>query len=127
VLDTCVFIFLGQNPSRLSKKQIQIIENWENVLHISTASAYEIATKVRIGKLKLSKNTKDFWRGIIDEYEIQVHSIDEDQALSVESLPFDNDHRDPFDRLIAGFSRKWGMPILTTEEEFSFYGCNTIT
>jgi PIN domain nuclease of toxin-antitoxin system len=127
LLDTCAFIFLGNNPNRLSPAQKEVLENWENVLHISVASAYEIATKVRIGKLKLAKNTKDFWNDIISEYEIQVHPIGVSQALAVEHLPLDKDHRDPFDRLIAGFAREEGFTVITNEEEFKFYGCRVLT
>ena len=127
LLDTCAFIFLGNNPNRLSPAQKVVLENWENVLHISAASAYEIATKVRIGKLKLAKNTKDFWDDIISEYEIQVHPIGVAQALAVEHLPLDSDHRDPFDRLIAGFAREEGFTVITTEDDFKFYGCRVLT
>ena len=127
LLDTCAFLFLGNDPSRLSKNQKAVLENWENVLHISSASAYEIATKVRIGKLKLAKNTNDFWEGLVSEYEIQVHPIEVKQALSVEHLPFDAEHRDPFDRLIAGFARQEGFTVITTEDEFRFYGCRVLT
>jgi len=127
LLDTCVFIFLGENPERLSKEQIKVLENWENLLHISVASAYEIATKVRIGKLRLSKNTKDFWEDLVSEYEVQVHGIGLEQALAVEHLPLDQNHRDPFDRMIAAFARQEGYTVITTETDFSFYGCKTLT
>lgn len=126
LIDTCVFINMGNNPELLSKKQKDVLENWENILHISTASAFEIATKVKIGKLKLNRNTEDFWSFLIDKYEIQVHSIETKQALSVEHLPFDNDHRDPFDRLIAGLARQEGLTVLSTDEAFEFYGCSVI-
>lgn len=127
LLDTCAFLFLGNDPSRLSKEQKKVLENWENILHISAASAYEIATKVRIGKLKLAKNTIDFWNDLVSEYEIQVHPIGVGQALAVEHLPLDSDHRDPFDRLIAGFARQEGLTVITTEEDFQFYGCRVLT
>ena len=127
LLDTCAFIFLGENPERLSKEQIKVLENWENLLHISVATAYEIATKVRIGKLRLSKNTKDFWEDLVSEYEIQVHGIGLEQALAVEYLPLNQDHRDPFDRMIAAFARQEGYTVITTETDFSFYGCKTLT
>jgi len=120
LLDTCAFLFLGNDLSRLSKAQKDVLENWENVLHISSASAYEIATK-------LAKNTKDFWRDIVSEYEIQVHAIGVEQALAVEHLPLDSEHRGPFDRLIAGFARQEGLAVITTEEDFQFYGCRVLT
>ena len=127
LLDTCAFIFLGNAPDRLSKAQREVLQNWENVLHISSASAYEIATKVRIGKLKLAKNTKDFWEDLVSEYEIQVHPISVEQALAVEHLPLDFEHRDPFDRLIAGYARQEGLTVITTEEDFQYYGCRVLT
>jgi len=126
LIDTCVLLYLGHNPDLLSKRQKEIMENWENILHISTASAFELATKTKIGKLKLNRNTEEFWTLLINKYEIQVHSIDTKQALSAEHLPFDNDHRDPFDRLIAGLARQKGFSVLTTDDAFEFYGCSVI-
>ena len=51
LLDTHALLWWWKNDPRLSKKALNAIKNENNVVLISAASAWEIATKHRIGKL----------------------------------------------------------------------------
>jgi PIN domain nuclease of toxin-antitoxin system len=51
LLDTCTLIWATLSPSSLSHKAQEMIANEANVILVSAASAWEIATKVRLGRL----------------------------------------------------------------------------
>lgn len=51
LLDTCTLIWATLAPSALSSEARQIVADESNVILVSAASAWEIATKVRLGKL----------------------------------------------------------------------------
>jgi PIN domain nuclease of toxin-antitoxin system len=65
LLDTCTLIWATLSPSTLSSKARQIIADQGNEVIVSTASAWEIPTKVRIGRLQgVEKLELDFVRVI---------------------------------------------------------------
>ena len=51
LLDTCTVIWATMAPSTLSQTAREIISEPQNEVMVSAASAWEIATKVRLGKL----------------------------------------------------------------------------
>jgi PIN domain nuclease of toxin-antitoxin system len=51
LLDTYAFLWWLDGDERLAAKARRIIQNEKNVILVSAASAWEVATKVRIGKL----------------------------------------------------------------------------
>lgn len=47
--------------------------------------------------------------------------IETDHINSYESVPFNEDHRDPFDRLIIATALSEGIPIISADEKFQLY------
>ncbi len=52
LLDTHTLLWATLSPSRLSPKVAGIIGDESNLILVSAASAWEIATKVRLGRLR---------------------------------------------------------------------------
>lgn len=52
LLDTHALIWWSAEPNALSRKVKRLIEDDETTVYVSAASAWEIATKVRLGKLR---------------------------------------------------------------------------
>jgi PIN domain nuclease of toxin-antitoxin system len=50
LLDTCAILWWWAEPDRLSKRSIALISDPSNRIEVSAASAWEVATKYRIGK-----------------------------------------------------------------------------
>lgn len=88
---------------------------------MSAASAWEIATKVRLGKLQGAE-------AILAAYESHLATLraDELPIRSVHALragSFEVQHRDPFDRMLAVME---GIPLLTDDPAFTaFAGLQT--
>jgi len=89
---------------------------------LSTASAWEIITKVNIGKLILPEPSLNpiysIWLPINESLPIQMNHV-----LQV-STP--NHHRDPFDRILIARGQVEKMPILTADNLIAQYLVNLI-
>ncbi len=59
LLDTCTLIWATLAPSALSSEARQIVADESNVILVSAASAWEIATKVRLGKLPRRREARE--------------------------------------------------------------------
>jgi PIN domain nuclease of toxin-antitoxin system len=118
LLDTHVLIWWSIDDSRLSKRARSLILEANEVL-ISAASAWEIATKVRLGKLEWTPsagNVGDYVRA----QGFRPLPIQLEHAERAGALP--GAHRDPFDRMLIAQALIEGVPIATTDEAFERYG-----
>jgi PIN domain nuclease of toxin-antitoxin system len=124
LLDTHVFLWWTAEDTRLPKRVSALMTNIEHQLFFSSASAWEIAVKVNLGKLRLSSELDLFvieqlTNNAISPLPIQIH-----HALRVATLPLL--HRDPFDRMLVAQSLVENMPILTGDSQISRYPVATI-
>lgn len=115
LLDTHVFLWLVSGSRRLNRQAKAIIENSERVL-ISSATIWEIAIKVQLGKL-----TAD-----VDEVinQIQANGFEElpicaRHARQVARLP--RHHGDPFDRLLIAQAISETIRLLTSDLQLKPY------
>ncbi|MEW6186209.1 MAG: type II toxin-antitoxin system VapC family toxin [Thermodesulfobacteriota bacterium] len=116
LLDTHVLLWWFFNDNRLSKKARQIISNRDNAVLISSASAWEISTKGRLGKLPGSESLVKDLPELIRKARIEVLPITLRHALLAGSLV--NDHRDPFDRMLAAQTLLEELSLLTSDKAF---------
>ena len=115
LLDTHVFLWLVSGSRRLNRQAKAIIEGSERVL-ISSATIWEIAIKVQLGKL-----TAD-----VDEVinQIQANGFGElpiyaRHARQVARLP--RHHVDPFDRLLIAQAISETIKLLTSDFQLKPY------
>lgn len=83
---------------------------------LSSASAWEIATKYRIGKLPEAKQRVEEYSQILHQAKFMELAITAAHALRAGSLPIP--HRDPFDRMIIAQAELESLPIITHDEAF---------
>ncbi|WP_293699591.1 type II toxin-antitoxin system VapC family toxin, partial [uncultured Agrococcus sp.] len=82
-------------------------------LHISAASAYELAQKSRIGKLPQASAILARWdelAGAMGAHELSLTAAD---MATAGSLSWD--HRDPFDRMLVAQARLRGLTLVTSD------------
>ena len=103
---------IGQ-PGKLSERAKQIIQADSNQLLLSAASLWEIALKVRAGKLRLPERP-DFFISHMANLGVEVLPIDGSQVLGVLGLP--DHHRDPFDRLLIAQCQAEQLVFLSGDE-----------
>lgn len=123
LLDTSVFLKLAANPEALPAALTKAVDEAES-LSLSAASAWEIAIKASIKKLKLPAPSSEYVRSRMAHLRITSLPITSDHATAVESLPWH--HRDPFDRLLIAQALLDGLTILTTDSVFAKYGVRLV-
>ncbi|ADW71439.1 type II toxin-antitoxin system VapC family toxin [Granulicella tundricola] len=124
LLDTHALLWAILSPETLSSKASSTIADERNTILVSTASAWEIATKVRVGKLP---GAEAFERDFLDIIEIAGYnllSIDVESALRAGRLT--SEHRDPFDCMLAAQALAKDIPIISLDAKLESFGVRRI-
>jgi PIN domain nuclease of toxin-antitoxin system len=116
LIDTHVLLWWIFNDPKLDQNIREIIQNPSNKIIVSSASAWEIATKYRIGKLPEAKELLENYDQIVQKARFDQLSITTAHALRAGSLPIQ--HRDPFDRMIMAQSELEKIPVITYDPAF---------
>lgn len=123
LLDTVGLVCAGLDPERLAPEVATALADRNNEVFASTASAWEIATKVRIGKLAMAKPFVDDWAGRCEHLGFVDLAISATHATRGGS--YGVDHRDPFDRLICAQGELDGLTIVTNDPAFVLFPVTT--
>lgn len=122
LLDTHALIWWSVGARELSRKVTRLIESDAVGVFVSAASAWEIATKVRLGKLR--------WKG---PESVESYCLDQGfERLAVtfahaeRAGSWPQGHGDPFDRMLAAQSDRERMPIVTNDPKIELFGVETI-
>lgn len=121
LLDTNVFINLNISQNQISSRQKSILDDPANEFYMSVASIYEMAIKVRLGKLVFAYPLAYIVGTVRKRLKIKLLPVTEAYSLGilqVERLP---DHGDPFDLLILSQAKSLKMPVLTSDSKFPSY------
>jgi PIN domain nuclease of toxin-antitoxin system len=124
LLDTHVFLWWNDGNPKLSKKVRQIMADPENTLVLSVASAWEIAIKAQLGKLRIPGNAATWVPNRAAHDHMVILPINLAHAVALESLPLH--HRDPFDRILIVQSQIEKLPILTHDQAILAYHVEAI-
>ena len=124
LLDTHTFLWWLDGDERLVKAARALIADESNTILVSAASAWEISTKVRIGKLPGAKEVAaDILRCIVTQgFETLSITVEHAQRAGL----LGGSHRDPFDRMLIAQSQAENIPIVSNEDVFDSYGINRI-
>ena len=112
------------SPERLSPSALEQIETVDNELYLSAVSAWEIALKFRLGKLRLPERPRDYVARHLSETRTTGLPVSVEHGAYVAELPLH--HRDPFDRLLIAQAMVENMPILTVDSQFQKYDVRVI-
>lgn len=118
LVDTAAFLFWHSDSRRLSKRaRAAMLGALERPIFVSTVSGFEIATKVRLGKLAVPDELLNELAYVVESDGFRVLALDAVSAVRAGLLP--GDHRDPFDRLIAAQAIVHRCAVITPNRLFS--------
>ncbi len=123
LLDTHALLWWLFDEPKLSRNAREIIADPSNVILISSASAWEISTKHRLGKLPSAKVlVQDIpsWVERAGFTELPVRIAHAQHAGSWPQI-----HRDPFDRMLAAQSALEDLPLVGCDPAFESFGIRT--
>lgn len=119
LLDTHALLWSAEAPDKLSNNARRELERLENSLFFSTASVWELAIKMSVGKLRLSLLPDDMVQLLLSRglSELPVEAV---HASKVASMPLH--HRDPFDRLLIAQAEIENMTLVSKDDGLDAYG-----
>ena len=120
LLDTHALIWwMTENPS-LPESIRRLMVDKRNTVVVSAASAWEMATKVRLGRLSAASDiTRNF-----EEYLTQsgFESLPVSAAHGIRAGLLPGPQRDPFDRMLIAQAQAENLTIVSNEMSFDSYG-----
>jgi PIN domain nuclease of toxin-antitoxin system len=124
LLDTHAFLWWVSASDRITRRARTAIGSGRNVCFVSVASAWEIAIKLSLGKLRIDGSLERFLPEQLAANGFQALAIDLKHAARVATLPFH--HRDPFDRLLAAQALEDDLRVVTADPVFARYGLKRV-
>jgi PIN domain nuclease of toxin-antitoxin system len=111
LLDTHVLVWWLLDDPALPKRVTAALRDPASEIFVSSASAWEIATKYRLGRMPQAESLVQGFRRLIDGERWIAIPVTVEHALTAGTLPGDN--RDPFDRMLAAQARLEDMKLVT--------------
>ena len=124
LLDTHALLWwLAGDAHNLSAPARTAIELGNNNVYVSAASAWEIATKQRLGKLDAGVLSGQMAKIVAQQAFISL-DISMDHADRAGALP--GAHKDPFDRMLIAQAHAENLTLVSNETVFDSYGVNRL-
>ena len=124
LLDTHTVLWFVEDTAPLSGRARAAIEDLDNTPAYSIASVWEMAIKVGLGKLSMSRPLYPEFARLLEEHGFQQLGISYRHASEVTRLPWH--HRDPFDRLLIAQALVENLPIVSVDPAFDHYAVTRI-
>jgi PIN domain nuclease of toxin-antitoxin system len=124
LLDTHTLLWWFTNDDRLSTTARDTIGDDANDVLVSAASAWEIATKQRLGKLDEVPQATDRFAELVTADGFAHLPIT--HLHSLRAGGYEVAHRDPFDRMLAAQSELERVALVTKDPMFSLFGVETL-
>ena len=121
LLDTHAFLWWYEGSSRLSSPARQAVnDEINNEVLVSAASAWEITTKHRLGKLPGADIIAVDVAGAIADQDFEELPITVEEAARAGALP--GPLNDPFDRMLIAQAISRDLVLISNESTFDRYG-----
>ena len=119
LLDTHALLWWWKDDKRLSKRAANAIADENNTVLVSAASAWEIATKHRIGKLPGAESAIREFNELILADGFNHLAVSYHHALMAGG--FNIKHRDPFDRMLAAQTLIEAATLVTSDATMKLF------
>ncbi len=124
LLDTHALLWWLAEPERLSPAAHAVMADPQASIAVSAASGWEIATKVRLGKLPAIQELTQDLAGILTEQGFEILPVKLSHGLRAGA--YDVAHRDPFDRLLAAQAELEGLTLVSLDPALRAFPCRLL-
>ena len=124
LLDTHALLWWLSDDDALPAAARKIIADNRNQILVSSASAWEITTKFRLGRLPQVADLVHDFAGYLHAERFEALPISLEHGVRAGLLP--GPHRDPFDRILIAQAQAENVAILSNEEAFDSYGVRRV-
>ncbi len=123
LLDTQVLLWWGVGDRRLGAFARDQIETTRTVV-LSDVSMWEMAIKVRIGKLSFEPDLDSWFATALARQQVLPLQISRRHIARTARLPLH--HRDPFDRLLIAQAQVERLTVVTVDHDFRDYDVDVL-
>lgn len=120
LLDTHTLLWWFEGNPALSRRMRAALSEDGNTIFVSAATAWEIATKIRLGRLPFAELLAADLSGYIDAQGFTEMPVTVRHGQRAGALP--DLHRDPFDRMLIAQSLIEDCRLVSNEQLFDRYG-----
>jgi PIN domain nuclease of toxin-antitoxin system len=120
LLDTHALLWLAFDDDLVSQHVKKLIATPKSQVFVSAASAWEITTKYRSGKLDFARALALNFIPRVTAAGYELLSVSTEHALRAGLLP--GDHKDPFDRMIAAQAIHEDIPVVSNDTHLDTFG-----
>jgi PIN domain nuclease of toxin-antitoxin system len=120
LLDTHALLWWFSDDPELPALCRKLIRKTDNSIFVSAASAWEIATKFRLGKLPTAVELIQDFGGYLEREKFLSLSVSYEHGVRAGMLP--GPHQDPFDRMLIAQAEMEKLFVLSNEKIFDQYG-----
>ena len=124
MLDTHAFLWFVLNDPQLSASAKTQIEDATTEVFVSPAVYWEIAIKLRLGKIDLHASYDEFIQRGIVENDFTILPIEPKHTSVLTAMPLH--HRDPFDRLLVAQATVEKMAVVSADSALDAYGVRRV-
>lgn len=124
LLDTHTLIWWLLGDPALSAAARAAIESDDHVFFVSSVSIYEIAIKVRVGRLDALAEPTATMDDVLEQEGFEVLPLNLHHARRAGLMR--EKHRDPFDRMLAAQALIEGMTLICRDREIAAFGCEML-
>ena len=124
LLDTHALLWWLADPAQLSAKAHAAIADPEQQVLVSAASAWELATKVRLGKLEIAQKLLSELPDVLASQGFELLPIQFSHGLRAGGYP--QAHRDPFDRLLAAQAELEDLSLVSLDPSLKAFPCHLL-
>lgn len=124
LLDTHALLWTINRERQLPAALVDLIEDAQNDVYVSTASIWEATIKIGLGKLRVPGQTIDYLIGHIEAHNLTVLAVTLAHMRALQRLP--QIHRDPFDRMLVAQAQANSLTLLTIDADIALYDVSTL-
>ena len=120
LLDTHSFLWSILEPEKLGQQAIEVLENYDNAIIVSSITFWEISLKYSLGKFTLGCKPDDLIK-IAEDMGFAKVSLTPEEAALFYQLPR-LVHKDPFDRMLIWQAIANNLTLISVYSHFENYG-----
>ena len=124
MLDTHALLWWYSDDPALPKSCRKLIAQPDNSIFVSAVSAWEIATRFRLGKLSSASDLVQDFGGYLEREKFLSLSVSYDHGVRAGMLA--GPHQDPFDRMLIAQAEIEKLFIVSNERIFDQYGVRRV-
>lgn len=124
LLDTHAILWAAFQKNLLSPRARRAIQSPANEILVSAASAWEISSKVRLGKLPHAQVLANDFVQLVSAAGYLLLPISVEHAVRAGRLV--GEHKDPFDRMLAAQAIQEDMALISNDAQLDVFAVRRI-